>query len=98
MKELGSHAGSYKWNTTSPYRYAKMAEDGVTCDIENALNKIVNTTDQSGKLRKELKKTIFETVSTPRNLFMTLKVQIGGKSKKVRLERELQATKTTVNE
>jgi hypothetical protein len=76
----------------------KMA-DGVTRDIEDALNKIVNTTEQSGNMRKELKKTIFETVSTLRNLFMTLKVQLeGGKSEKVRLERELQDTKTTLDE
>ena len=53
-----------------------MAEDGVTRDIEAALNKIVNTTEQSGNMRKELKKTIYETVSTLRNLFVTLKVQL----------------------
>jgi len=35
-----------------------MAEDGVTRDIEVALNKIVNTTEQRGNMRKELKKTI----------------------------------------
>jgi hypothetical protein len=45
-----------------------MAVDGVTRDIEEALNKIVNTTEQSGNMRKELKKTIYETVSTLRNL------------------------------
>jgi len=43
----------------------KMADE-VTQSIEEALNKIVNTTDQSGNMRKELKKTIFETVSTLR--------------------------------
>jgi hypothetical protein len=76
-----------------------MAEDGVKRDIEDALNKTVNTTDQSGKMRKNLRKAIFETVSTLRNLFMTLKVQIGeGKSEKVRLQRELQDTKTTLNQ
>jgi len=48
----------------------------VTRDIEVALNKIVNTTEQSGNMRKELKKTIYETVSTLMNLFVTLKVQL----------------------
>ena len=33
---------------------AKMAETGVTRNIEVALNKIVNTTEQSGNMRKEL--------------------------------------------
>jgi hypothetical protein len=47
-----------------------MAEDGVTRDIEVALNKFVNTTEQSGNMQKELK-TIYETVSTLRNLFVT---------------------------
>ena len=56
--------------------YAKMAEDGVTRCIEEALNKIVKTTEQSGNMRKELKKTIYETMSTVRNLFVTLKVQL----------------------
>jgi hypothetical protein len=66
-----------------------MPEDGVTRDIEAAL-KIVNTTEQSGNMRKELKKTIYETVSTLRSLFVTLKVQLEeGKSEKESLEREL---------
>jgi 3-methyladenine DNA glycosylase Tag len=42
--------------------------DEVSQNIENALNKIVNTTDQSGNMRKELKKTIFETVSTHKSI------------------------------
>jgi len=42
--------------------------DEVTRSIEDALNKIVNTTDQSGNMRKKLKKNIYETVSTLRNL------------------------------
>ena len=76
-----------------------MAEDGVTRDIEAALNKIVNTTEQSGNMRKELKKTIYETVSTLRNLFVTLKVQLEeGKSENGRLESELRDTKIMLNE
>jgi hypothetical protein len=49
-----------------------MADD-VNEDIENALNKIVSTTEQSGNLRKDLKNTIYETVSTLRKLFVMLK-------------------------
>ena len=70
----------------------------MTQDIEAALNKIVNTTDQSGNMRKELKKTIYETVSTLRNLFVTLKGQLEeGKSENVRLESELRDTKIILN-
>jgi len=35
-----------------------------------------NTTDQSGNMRKELKKNIYETVSTLRNLFIKMKVML----------------------
>jgi len=55
--------------------------------------------EQSGNMRKELKKTIYETVSTLRNLLVTLKVQLEeGKSAKGRLERELKDTKTIMYE
>ena len=75
-----------------------MVEEEVTRDIEEALNKIVNTTDQSGNMRKELKKTIYETVSTLRNLFVPLRVKLEeGKSEKGRLERELKDTKTSMD-
>ena len=57
--------------------YAKMAEDGVTRCIEEALNKIVKTTEQSGNMRKKTeeddllndeycKKLICDTESTAR--------------------------------
>jgi hypothetical protein len=76
-----------------------MAEDGVTRDIEAALNKIVNTTEQSGNMRKELKKTIYETVSTLRNLFVTLKARLEeGKCENVRLESELREAEIMLNE
>ena len=52
-----------------------MAEE-VSQNNEDALNKIVNSTDQSGNVRKDLKKTIFETVSTLRNLFHKMKKMI----------------------
>jgi hypothetical protein len=56
-----------------------MADD-VSEGIENALNIIVNTTERSGNMKKELKQTIFETVSTLRNLFVKLKGSIYSKS------------------
>ena len=55
----------------------------VSEDIEAALNKIVTTTDQSGNLRKCLKKTIFETLSNLRNLFTELKVIIDEKTRQI---------------
>jgi len=57
-----------------------MADEAIQ-NIEDALNKIVNTTDQSGNMRKDLKKTIFETVSTLRNLFHNIKEMIDEKTK-----------------
>jgi hypothetical protein len=48
-----------------------MADD-VNQQIEDALNAIVKTTDQSGNM-KELKKSIHETVSNLRNLIIVLK-------------------------
>jgi hypothetical protein len=49
-----------------------MADD-VSQQIENALNTIVSLTDQSGNLKKELKKVIHETVSNLRNQIFILK-------------------------
>lgn len=45
----------------------------VSQNIEGALNKIMNSTDQSWNKSKELKKTIFETISTLRSLFNKIK-------------------------
>ena len=71
-----------------------MTENGVARYIEAALNKIVNTMEESGNTRKELKKAIYETVSTLRNLILTLKVQIEeGRNQNVGLESELRDTK-----
>ena len=47
--------------------------DEVGDRIENALNLIVGTTEQSGNMKKGLKQIIFETVSTLRELFAKLK-------------------------
>jgi hypothetical protein len=46
--------------------------DGVSEEIEDALNLIVNTAEQGGNMKKLLKKTIFETVSTLRNSIVKL--------------------------
>ena len=48
-----------------------MADD-VNEGIENALNVIVSTTGSSGNMKKELKNTIDDTVSTLRKLFTKL--------------------------
>ena len=48
-----------------------MADD-VKEGIENALNVIVSTTGSSGNMKKELKTTIFDTVSILRKLFVKL--------------------------
>jgi len=59
-----------------------MAED--ECEgIENALNLIVCTADRSGKMKKELKQTIFDTVSTLRDLFMQLKTSRDSKTQTI---------------
>jgi hypothetical protein len=48
-----------------------MADD--VCEgIENVLNIIVSITDRSGNMKKELKQTIFETISTLRKLIVKL--------------------------
>jgi SMC interacting uncharacterized protein involved in chromosome segregation len=70
---------------------AKMADE--VCEgIENALNIIVNTTERSGNMKKELKQNIFETVSTLRNLFVKLKGNIDSKSNAIS-ELEVRMTK-----
>jgi hypothetical protein len=48
-----------------------MADD-VYDGIENSLNVIVSTTGSSGNMKKELKTTFFDTVSTLRRLFVKL--------------------------
>ena len=49
-----------------------MAEEVSQC-IENALNKIVSTMEESGNMKKILKNQILETVSTLRNLFVDMR-------------------------
>jgi hypothetical protein len=73
---------------------AKMAEE-LEKGIENALNLVVLTTDRSGNMKKELKQTIYETVSTLRNLFVKLKNNCVVKSSKIcELEDEVSKVKT----
>jgi len=52
-----------------------MADDA-SLQIDNALNTIVNTTDKSGNLKKELRHEIHETVSKLRKLVSTLKNEL----------------------
>ena len=69
--------------------------DEVGEGIENALNLVVMTTERSGNMKKELKQTIFETVSTLRKLYVKLKTNCYVKTSKIRgLETELTKTKT----
>jgi len=48
-------------------------DDDVSQRIEDALNLIVNITDKSGNMNKELKKSVHEAVSNLRNLIFALK-------------------------
>ena len=61
---------------------AKLVED--VCEgIEDALNLIVSTAERSGNMNKELKQTIFETVSTLRDLHVQLKTSRDNKSQTI---------------
>ena len=63
--------------------------------IENALNLVVLTTDRNGNMKKELKQTICETVSSLRNLFVKLKRNWDVKSSNIcELEAEVSKVKT----
>jgi len=76
----------------------KMADE-VSDEIEDALNLIVNTTDQSGNMKKGLKQTIYETVSTFRNLFVKLKVSLDSKTAEIsNLEKQVNTMKTQLEE
>jgi len=61
--------------------------------IENALNTVVITLEKSVKMKKELKLTILDAVSTLRNLFVKLKTNSETKTSKIR---ELEAVVTKV--
>jgi len=54
--------------------------DDVSQRIEDALNLIVNLTDKSGNMKKELKKSVHEAVSNFRNLIFALKSNLQEKT------------------
>ena len=58
--------------------------DEASQNIENELNKLVNTIDQSGNMRKDLKKTFYETVSTLRSLFQSMKETLDEKTTQIK--------------
>jgi hypothetical protein len=69
--------------------------DEVGEGIESALNLVVITTERSGNIKKELKHTVFETVSTLRSLFVKLKNNGDVQTSKIReLEAEVTKAKT----
>jgi predicted nucleic acid-binding Zn-ribbon protein len=73
--------------------------DVVEDEIENTLNLVVSTAEQSSNMRKALKEKILETVSTLRLLFVRIKIsgdrkvsEINNLTKQVsKLETELQS-------
>ena len=74
-----------------------MADD-VTRSIEEALNEIVDTTDQSGNMRKELKRAIYEHLSTLRILFVEMQATLKeGTRQKERKDREMQPMKAELD-
>jgi hypothetical protein len=71
-----------------------MADD-VQQEIENALNTIASSTEQSTKMKKELKQTIYDTVSTLRKLFVKLKEVSDSKTRMISELQTLVATTKT---
>ena len=61
---------------------AKMV-DKVGDQVENALNLVVSTMEQSGNMKKALKQKIFETVSTLRSLFVKLRASGDSKTSEI---------------
>jgi len=71
----------------------------VSVEIDDALNLIENTTDQSGYMKKKLKQAIYETISALRNLFVKLKVSLNSKTVEVnKLEKQLNTMKTELKQ
>jgi hypothetical protein len=70
----------YIWRKNIHSAMAKMADE-VWEEIACALSTIVNTADKSVNMKKELKNTIAETVSTLKNLLAKLKPVIESKTK-----------------
>jgi hypothetical protein len=57
--------------------------DGAREEIEDALQLIVRTAEQSVKMKKELKQTILDTVSTLRDLIVKLHVSSVSKTDEI---------------
>jgi hypothetical protein len=75
-----------------------MAEEEESRSIEEALNEIVTTTDKSGNMKKELKKTIYENVSRLRNYYIRLKDNLEeGKRQKEQMDNENNTLKTELD-
>ena len=63
------------------YIYRLKMADEVEDQVEESLNVVVITTEQSSNMRKALKQKIYETVSTLRTLFAKLKDKDDRKTK-----------------
>ena len=75
-----------------------MADGEVARRIEEALNEILKTTDKSRNMKKELKKTIYENVSTLRNLFVKMKEKLEEKMRlKEKMDNENNTLKTELD-
>jgi hypothetical protein len=61
-------------------------------EIENALNIITSSTERSTNMKKELKPTIYDTVSTLRRLFVNLKEISDSKTRMITELQRLVAT------
>jgi hypothetical protein len=76
-----------------------MMADDVDADIVNALNTLSSTMERSGNMKRELKNTIYETVSTLRKLFAIVKDIDDSKSKEIsELETLVATTKAELDE
>jgi len=58
--------------------------DEASQNFENDLNKLVNTIDQSGNMRKDLKKTFYDSISTLRSLFQSMKLTLDEKRMQIK--------------
>ena len=70
------HTTTHISTHTPTHRLRDKMADGVNEQIEDALNTIVKLTDQSGNIKKDLKKSIDITVSKLRNLIFILKAKL----------------------
>ena len=71
----------------------------VSEEIEKALNLIVSNEEQSGNMKKGLKQTIFETVTTFRKLFVKLRNRRNSKTTDIsKLEMEVTNLKSELEE